>query len=142
MQAALDRTSGPMSARCSTATKWTPPWPKAGIAPDPASLREEYDALVGRVLDTSHADHPDRHVRTTKGGRTGYMHTEHLGHLLTQCSGCSAPIRARTGKTANMEPQPSKMTQIQVWDWLDQVPDPEIPVISLVDLGIIRDVEL
>lgn len=28
----------------------------------------------------------------------------------------------------------------QVWDWLDGVPDPEIPVISLVDLGIIRDV--
>jgi ring-1,2-phenylacetyl-CoA epoxidase subunit PaaD len=29
----------------------------------------------------------------------------------------------------------------QIWDWLDQVPDPEIPVISLVDLGIIRGVE-
>jgi ring-1,2-phenylacetyl-CoA epoxidase subunit PaaD len=29
----------------------------------------------------------------------------------------------------------------QVWDWLDAVPDPEIPVISLVDLGIIRGVE-
>lgn len=28
-----------------------------------------------------------------------------------------------------------------IWDWLDQVPDPEIPVISLVDLGIIRDVK-
>ena len=28
----------------------------------------------------------------------------------------------------------------EVWDWLDQVPDPEIPVISVVDLGIIRDV--
>ncbi len=28
----------------------------------------------------------------------------------------------------------------QVWGWLDAVPDPEIPVISLVDLGIIRDV--
>lgn len=27
-----------------------------------------------------------------------------------------------------------------VWDWLSQVPDPEIPVISLTDLGIIRDV--
>jgi len=27
-----------------------------------------------------------------------------------------------------------------VWQWLDQVPDPEIPVISLVDLGIGRDV--
>lgn len=28
----------------------------------------------------------------------------------------------------------------QVWSWLDEVPDPEIPVISLTDLGIIRDV--
>ncbi len=28
----------------------------------------------------------------------------------------------------------------QVWDWLSHVPDPEIPVISLTDLGIIRDV--
>ncbi|EPE94424.1 1,2-phenylacetyl-CoA epoxidase subunit PaaD [Rhizobium grahamii] len=27
-----------------------------------------------------------------------------------------------------------------VWQWLGEVPDPEIPVISLVDLGIIRDV--
>ena len=28
----------------------------------------------------------------------------------------------------------------QVWQWLDAVPDPEIPVISLVDLGVIRGV--
>lgn len=28
----------------------------------------------------------------------------------------------------------------QVWQWLEGVPDPEIPVISLVDLGIIREV--
>ena len=34
----------------------------------------------------------------------------------------------------------SNVATSQVWDWLDQVPDPEIPVISLVDLGIIRDV--
>ncbi len=29
-----------------------------------------------------------------------------------------------------------------VWEWLDAVPDPEIPVISVVDLGIVRDVAL
>ncbi|HEU4376820.1 MAG TPA: 1,2-phenylacetyl-CoA epoxidase subunit PaaD [Telluria sp.] len=29
----------------------------------------------------------------------------------------------------------------QVWDWLGQVSDPEIPVISVVDLGIVRAVE-
>lgn len=28
----------------------------------------------------------------------------------------------------------------QIWEWLGQVPDPEIPVISVTDLGIIRDV--
>lgn len=27
-----------------------------------------------------------------------------------------------------------------IWDWLSDVPDPEIPAISLVDLGVIRDV--
>ncbi len=27
-----------------------------------------------------------------------------------------------------------------VWEWLDAVPDPEIPVISVVDLGIVRGV--
>jgi ring-1,2-phenylacetyl-CoA epoxidase subunit PaaD len=29
----------------------------------------------------------------------------------------------------------------QIWEWLDQVPDPEIPVISVVDLGIVRGVK-
>lgn len=28
----------------------------------------------------------------------------------------------------------------QVWSWLEHVPDPEIPVISVVDLGIIREI--
>ena len=27
-----------------------------------------------------------------------------------------------------------------VWDWLAEVPDPEIPVISITDLGIVREV--
>ncbi|MEP2029624.1 MAG: 1,2-phenylacetyl-CoA epoxidase subunit PaaD [Paracoccaceae bacterium] len=34
----------------------------------------------------------------------------------------------------------SKPTINQIWEWLDSVPDPEIPVISVVDLGIVRDV--
>lgn len=29
----------------------------------------------------------------------------------------------------------------QVWDWLKEVADPEVPVLSVVDLAIIRDVE-
>ena len=33
------------------------------------------------------------------------------------------------------------VTLDQVWSWLGEVPDPEIPVISVVDLGIVRNVE-
>ena len=32
------------------------------------------------------------------------------------------------------------MTAAAVWDALAEIPDPEIPVISLVDLGVVRDV--
>ncbi|WP_319823569.1 1,2-phenylacetyl-CoA epoxidase subunit PaaD [Thalassovita sp.] len=34
-----------------------------------------------------------------------------------------------------------KPTADQVWDWLKTLPDPEIPVLTLMDLGIIRGVE-
>jgi ring-1,2-phenylacetyl-CoA epoxidase subunit PaaD len=34
------------------------------------------------------------------------------------------------------------ITEQQVWDWLDKIPDPEIPVISVVELGVVRKVEL
>jgi ring-1,2-phenylacetyl-CoA epoxidase subunit PaaD len=34
------------------------------------------------------------------------------------------------------------VTEQQVWDALAEIPDPEIPVISLVDLGVIRSVEV
>lgn len=29
----------------------------------------------------------------------------------------------------------------QIWSWLDEVPDPEVPTVSVVDLGIVRAVE-
>ena len=35
----------------------------------------------------------------------------------------------------------TQASTLEVMRWLDEVPDPEIPVISLVDLGIIRAVE-
>ncbi len=53
---------------------------KAGIAPDPASLRGEWDELVGRYLKAATLKIPgDGYVH--KGGKTG-QHTEHLGFVL------------------------------------------------------------
>ena len=34
------------------------------------------------------------------------------------------------------------VTEAQVWDALAEIPDPEIPVISLVDLGVVREVSV
>ena len=34
------------------------------------------------------------------------------------------------------------VTAAQVWDALAEIPDPEIPVVSLVDLGVVRDVRV
>jgi ring-1,2-phenylacetyl-CoA epoxidase subunit PaaD len=34
------------------------------------------------------------------------------------------------------------VTEAEVWDALETIPDPEIPVISLVDLGVIRSVDV
>jgi ring-1,2-phenylacetyl-CoA epoxidase subunit PaaC len=55
----------------------------AGIAPDPATLRAEYDALVGKVMAEATLAIPDSDFAHF-GGRNGKVHTEHLGHLLTQ----------------------------------------------------------
>ena len=55
----------------------------AGVAPDPASLRDEYDALVGKVMAEATLRIPESSF-AHKGGRTGAMHTEHLGHILCQ----------------------------------------------------------
>jgi ring-1,2-phenylacetyl-CoA epoxidase subunit PaaD len=35
-----------------------------------------------------------------------------------------------------------RLTEPQVWELLEEIPDPEIPVISLVDLGVIRSVDV
>lgn len=82
MQAALDYL-WPYVGEMFTADAVDAEMADAGIAPDPASLRADYDALVGKVLAEATLEIPDSQF-AHKGGKTGSMHTEHLGHLLTQ----------------------------------------------------------
>ncbi len=55
---------------------------KAGIVPDPASLKAEWDALVGGYLAAATLQVPAAGY-VHKGGKTG-RHTEHLGFILGQ----------------------------------------------------------
>jgi ring-1,2-phenylacetyl-CoA epoxidase subunit PaaC len=58
----------------------------AGIAPDPAGLREPWRRAVVAVLEEATLRVPEgewMHGSRGRGGRQG-VHTEHLGHLLTK----------------------------------------------------------
>ncbi|MFK4825571.1 1,2-phenylacetyl-CoA epoxidase subunit PaaC [Paenochrobactrum sp. BZR 588] len=53
-----------------------------GLAPDPADLRANWEAVIHAVLSEGNLRVPDGNF-AHQGGRQG-VHTEHLGHLLTQ----------------------------------------------------------
>jgi ring-1,2-phenylacetyl-CoA epoxidase subunit PaaC len=54
----------------------------AGIAPDLTELRIAFDAQVAAVMAEATLTIPDSRF-AHKGGKSGFQHTEHLGHLLT-----------------------------------------------------------
>jgi ring-1,2-phenylacetyl-CoA epoxidase subunit PaaC len=56
---------------------------QSGIAPDLSELRPRYDEHVHRVLRDATLVVPDSSF-AHKGGKNGFRHSEHLGHLLTQ----------------------------------------------------------
>jgi ring-1,2-phenylacetyl-CoA epoxidase subunit PaaC len=53
----------------------------AGIAPDPASMRAEWDQIIQRVMSDACLQLPED-AFTHLGGKNGKRHTEHLGHML------------------------------------------------------------
>ena len=91
------------------------------------------------------------------GGRRG-VHTEHLGHLLAEMQFLPRAYRTRNGGARagaagtramvtpeQRAPRPrapaTPPSLAAIWSALDGVPDPEIPAVSVVELGIIRGVE-
>ena len=55
----------------------------AGIAPDLTVLRTSFDARIADVMAQATLVLPNSGFAHS-GGKTGFRHTEHLGHLLTQ----------------------------------------------------------
>ena len=55
----------------------------AGIAPDLTTLRARYDERLNNILSEATLRKPDSNFAQS-GGKSGFRHTEHLGHMLTQ----------------------------------------------------------
>jgi ring-1,2-phenylacetyl-CoA epoxidase subunit PaaD len=49
-------------------------------------------------------------------------------------------VKIRPAQPKSGEAYPRPMIDV-LWAWLAEVPDPEIPVVSVIDLGIVRNVE-
>lgn len=54
----------------------------AGIAPDLTELRQDFDARITAVMAQATLTIPESRF-AHKGGKSGFQHTEHLGHLLS-----------------------------------------------------------
>lgn len=81
MQAGIDDT-WPFTADLFAGVEGDAELINAGVVPDPAELRAEFDATITSVLSEATLELPsDPYQRL--GGRTG-EHTEHLGHILTE----------------------------------------------------------
>ena len=82
MQAALDKL-WPYVGEMFTSDDVDAAMVDAGIAPDPASLRPAFDALLDDVFTAATLVKPQDDFGH-QGGKSGKRHTEHLGHMLTQ----------------------------------------------------------
>lgn len=54
---------------------------EAGISPLPSTMRSHWDKTISQTLSKAYLRAPDGEF-AHKGGRTGFRHTEHLGHML------------------------------------------------------------
>jgi len=82
MQAALDLL-WPYAGEMFVADTVDTAMAEAGISPDLADLRTAFDVHVQRVLGEATLTVPESDF-AHKGGKTGFRHSEHLGHMLTQ----------------------------------------------------------
>lgn len=82
MQAALDRL-WPFVGEMFVSDDVDSAMVEQGIAPDPASLRRDFDATIAAVFSEATLTRPEDDFGHN-GGKNGVRHTEHLGHMLTQ----------------------------------------------------------
>ncbi len=110
---------------------------EAGIAVDPASLRARWLKTVTDVIGEATLVVPQNDWMQ-QGGRIGH-HSEHLGHLLSELQSMQ---RSFPGADMVMLAEREADLRQRAWDAAAGVVDPEIPVLTIADLGVLREVTL
>ncbi len=131
------RPSGRTSPSCSRPTSSSRGWSRDGVAVDVSTLRPEWESYVGRCSPRRRSIVPDGVPALPGGGRRG-VHTEALG-LPARRDAAPAPLaprsvlvsRAATSAVLAVERARSAAAAVL---------DPEVPVLTIDDLGVLRDV--
>ena len=108
-----------------------------GVAVDASTLRPGWDAYVDGVLAEATLTRPEG-LRTPPGGGRRGVHTEALGYLLAEMQHLH---RAHPGATVVTIARDAP-TVDDARAAAAAVLDPEVPVLTIADLGVLRDVEV
>ncbi len=106
-----------------------------GIAIDPASLRSQWFKTVSGVVAEATLGLP-KSDWMQQGGRSG-RHSEHLGHLAQRVAIDAADLSGGDMVTATLSDNELRQ---RAWNAAASVVDPEIPVLTIADLGVLREV--
>ena len=137
MQAGAGRDLAAASTSCSSRTRSRPRSP--GVAADGRDLRAEVDVVLDTVLAARRAGRPDRAPWPRCAG--GPDETACTPRRSADCSPrCRAwPARTRTRRGDRRIAEPMRRGTPRR-DGIAAVPDPELPMLTLADLGVLRDV--
>ena len=112
-----------------------------GIAVDPRDLQAEWQSTVHTALLDAGLQIPQE-AAFRHGGKQG-LHSEHLGPLLAEMQYLQ---RAYPGQQWYQEVAMLRLADIApaevhaIWALLSEIPDPEVPVLTITDLGMVRSV--
>ena len=124
---------GRTSSELFDADALTPGWSASGVAADPRRCAPACDAAVA-PCSRGHADRA-RESSWHAERRPPGVHTEHLATCSPRCSTCTARTRGRPGEPRAASASSRRLGGRRVGA------DPEIPVLTIADLGILRDVD-
>jgi phenylacetate-CoA oxygenase PaaJ subunit len=109
---------------------------EAGVIPAPDVLRQTWSDTLANVLHEAGLSIPQSDVRQ-KGGKNRYPYRT-FGTFIDRIAICATRL-AWSGMVASTM---NNITKEDVYKLLEWVVDPEIPVLTVFDLGIIRDVNI